>query len=201
MNYKNETKTLLILDIDETLVFGSTQKLDRPFDFTVFNYFIYQRPYLKEFFEKIKNHFLIALWSSADDEYVEEITKKIIPKDIELEFVWARSRCNYKRNFNAIFDDYQDYSASETSHYHFVKSLKKLKKKGYKLERILIVDDTPHKAKENYGNVIYPKEYRGEEDDNELLLLADYLLTLKDKTSVRRIEKRGWKTQLRNQNP
>ncbi len=199
MTHKNSNKTLLILDIDETLIFGSTQKLDRPFDFTVFNYFIYQRPYLKEFFERIKDHFLIALWSSADDEYVEEIAKKIIPEDIELEFVWARSRCSYKRNFNAIFDDYQDYSASETSHYHFVKPLKKLKKKGYKLERILIVDDTPHKAKENYGNVIYPKEYRGEKDDNELLLLADYLLTLKDKINVRRIEKRGWKKRINDE--
>lgn len=196
MPYKNEHKTLLILDIDETLIFGSKQKLDKPFDFTVFNYFIYQRPYLKEFFERIKDHFLIALWSSADDEYVEEIAKKIIPKDIKLEFVWARSRCSYKRNFNAVFDDYQDYSASDTSHYHFVKPLKKLKKKGYTLERILIVDDTPHKSKENYGNVIYPTEYRGEETDNELLLLAEYLLTLKDKTNVRRIEKRGWKSNL-----
>lgn len=80
MTYKNETKTLLVLDIDETLIFGSAEKLDEPFDFRVFNYFIYQRPYLKEFFEKIKDHFLIALWSSADDEYVEEIAKKIIPK-------------------------------------------------------------------------------------------------------------------------
>ncbi len=199
MPYKNSTKTLLILDIDETLVFGSKQKLDKPFDFTVFNYFIYQRPYLKEFFEKIKDHFLIALWSSADDEYVEEIAKKIIPKDIELEFVWARSKCSYKRNFNGVFDDYQDYQnsyGSDNSHYHFVKPLKKLKKKGYKLERILIVDDIPHKSKENYGNVIYPKEYRGEEIDNELLLLAKYLLTLKDKMNVRRIEKRGWKSNL-----
>ncbi|AFM05174.1 TFIIF-interacting CTD phosphatase [Bernardetia litoralis DSM 6794] len=196
MTYKNETKTLLVLDIDETLIFGSAEKLDEPFDFRVFNYFIYQRPYLKEFFEKIKDHFLIALWSSADDEYVEEIAKKIIPKNIELEFIWARSRCSYKRNFNAVFDDYQDYYAFDISHYHFLKPLKKLKKKGYKLERILIVDDTPHKSKDNYGNAIYPKEYKGDKNDNELLLLADYLLTLKDKTNVRRIEKRGWKSKL-----
>lgn len=193
MNYKNANKTLLILDIDETLIFGSAEKLEKSFDFTVFNYFIYKRPYLKEFFDTIKDHFLIALWSSADDDYVEEIAKKIIPHDIELEFVWARSRCSYKRNFNAVFDDYQDYSTSDSSHYHFIKPLKKLKKKGYKLERILILDDTPHKSKDNYGNAIYPKEYTGE-DDNELLLLADYLLTLKDKTNIRRIEKRGWKT-------
>ncbi|WP_338765501.1 HAD family hydrolase [Bernardetia sp. ABR2-2B] len=193
MTYKNLDKTLLVLDIDETLIFGSTQKLDKAFDFTVFNYFIYRRPYLKEFFERIKEHFLIALWSSADDEYVEEIAKKIIPNDIELEFVWGRSRCSYKRNFNPIFDDYQNYLASDN--YHFVKPLKKLKKKGYKLERILIVDDTPHKSKENYGNVIYPKEYRGKEKDDELLFLADYLLTLKDKTNIRRIEKRGWRNQ------
>ena len=193
MEYKNEHKTLLILDLDETLIHATTQKLGKSFDFTVFNYFVYQRPYLKEFFDEIKEHFLLAIWSSADDEYVEEITKKIIPKDIQLEFVWARSRCSYKRNFQTIYDDYQDYG--KNSHYYFVKPLKKLKKKGYKLERILIVDDTPHKAKENYGNVIYPTEYTGAED-NELLLLAKYLLTLKDKLNVRRIEKRGWNTKI-----
>lgn len=60
----------------------------------------------------------------------------------------------------------------------------------------MIVDDTPHKSKDNYGNAIYPKEYKGDKNDNELLLLADYLLTLKDKTNVRRIEKRGWKSKL-----
>ena len=200
MTYKNESKILLILDVDETLIFGSTIELNKPPDFTVFNYFIYQRPYLKEFFYKIKDHFLIALWSSADDEYVEEIAKKIVPKNIELEFIWGRSRCIYRRNFNAVFDDYQEYSTSDSSHYHFVKPLKKLKKRGYKLEQILIVDDTPHKSKDNYGNAIYPKEYKGEEKDNELLLLADYLLTLKDKTNIRRIEKRGWKTQSKTQN-
>ena len=199
MSYKNEHKTLLILDIDETLIFSFTQTLEKPFDFTLFNYFVYKRPYLKEFFDKIKDHFLIALWSSADDEYVEEIVKKIIPKDVELEFVWARSWCSYKRNFNGVFDDYQDFQnffSADSSHYHFIKPLKKLKKKGYKLERILIVDDTPHKAKQNYGNVIYPKEYKGENEDNELLLLSNYLLTLKDKTNVRRIEKRGWKSEI-----
>ncbi|WP_291722016.1 HAD family hydrolase [Bernardetia sp.] len=193
MDYKNEDKTLLILDIDETLIHATPKKLEKPFDFTVFNYFVYERPYLKEFFKKIKDHFLLALWSSANDEYVEEIVKKIVPKNIKLEFVWARSRCSFRRNFQAIYDDYQNYG-NYSSHYHFVKPLKKLKKKGYKLERILIVDDTPHKSKDNYGNAIYPTPFEGKDDD-ELLLLANYLLTLKNKTNVRKIEKRGWQSQ------
>ena len=60
---------------------------------------------------------------------------------------------------------------------------------------MIIVDDTPHKCIENYGNAIYPNEYLGEIDDTELLFLAKYLKTLKDATNVRTIEKRGWRNQ------
>ena len=73
--------------------------------------------------------------------------------------------------------------------------MKKLKRKGFQLERILIVDDTPHKSTDNFGNAIYPKEFKGESTDNELKLLAQYLKTLKDKENVRRLEKRNWRSQ------
>jgi carboxy-terminal domain RNA polymerase II polypeptide A small phosphatase len=86
---------------------------------------------------------------------------------------------------------YTDYYAA---HYHYLKILKKVRKKGYALERVLIVDDTPSKARRNYGNAIYPKEYLGEPEDCELTLLLDYLIKIKDVPNVRAIEKRTWKS-------
>ena len=196
MPFKNDEKILLILDIDETLIFATDKKLNRPSDFTVFNYHVYKRPYLDEFIEAIKTDFLLAIWSSASDDYVKSIVKKIIPQDIKLEFVWARSRCTYRRNIQ--IDNYGYYNNDYQNHYHYIKPLKKLKRKGFQLERILIVDDTPHKSKDNFGNAIYPKEFKGETTDNELKILTRYLKTLKNEENVRRIEKRNWRSQTIN---
>ncbi len=67
-------------------------------DFQIFDYNVYKRPYLREFLSAIKNDFLLAIWSSASDDYVDGIVEQIIPEDIELEFIWGRSRCTYRRN-------------------------------------------------------------------------------------------------------
>lgn len=45
----------------------------------------------------------------------------------------------------------------------------------------------------SYGNAIYPKEYKGEQKDKELLHLAKYLLTLQNEENLRIIEKRFWR--------
>ncbi len=180
---------LLILDLDETLVHATKQALDRPADFRLFDYHVYRRPFLLEFLQMVAPHFQLAVWSSASDDYVEAVVDQIFPPEIPLAFVWGRSRCTYRHRGH--WDDPRSWN-SAWSHYHYVKPLRKLKRKGYRLERILIVDDTPHKAKDNYGNVIYPREYLGAEEDRELLDLAQYLLQLKAEKNVRTIEKRGW---------
>lgn len=190
MGYKNDNKILLILDIDETLIYATSEPLDYQADFKLFNYHVYKRPYLAAFIENIKADFLLAIWSSASDDYVEEIVKQIIPDDINLEFVWGRSRCTYQKNI--LIDEFGYYDDDSSNHYHYVKPLKKVKRKGFNLARILIVDDTPHKAHNNFGNAIYPREFKGNPADNELPLLATYLKLLKDTKNVRCIEKRNW---------
>jgi RNA polymerase II subunit A small phosphatase-like protein len=191
MKFINEEKILVILDIDETLLHATPNQLNRTADFKVFDYHIYLRPHLSTFLNKIKNDFLLAVWSSASDDYVELIVEKIIPKDIELKFVWGRSRCTPRRLLQV--DDFGNYENRYLDHYNYIKPLKKVKKRGYHIDKILIIDDTPHKSSANFGNAIYPKEYLGEVEDNELLLLSKYLKTLKDKINVRNIEKRGWR--------
>lgn len=194
MKAKNDNKTLLILDIDETLIYATKQALDQEVAFQIYDYYVYERPYLADFLDSIKDDFILAIWSSASDDYVEAVVQQIIPKDIDLAFVWGRSRCVYRRNLK--LDEYGYYDDNIRNHYHFIKPLKKVKRLGYKLERILIVDDTPHKSQDNYGNAIYPKVYTGDEEDEELLLLGKYLHSLKDKPNVRGIEKRNWREQV-----
>lgn len=182
---------LIVLDIDETLLHTTDKMLHEHYDFKVFDYFVYKRPFLDEFLLEIKNHFQVAIWSSASDDYVAEIVAHIFPKNYPLEFAWGRSKCTLQIDSQNIDDyGYLDYY----NHMNYSKILKKVTKKGYaKLEDILIVDDTPRKCKYNYGNAIYPTEFLGNPEDNELKLLLKYLISIKDVENVRRIEKRNWK--------
>lgn len=184
-------KILLILDLDETLLHASVQELDRPPDLMVDRYFVYKRPYLAAFLEEVKKHFHLAIWSSASDSYVEEVTSRVLPDPNLFQFIWGGSRCTYRRNFEPEIS--RTHRLHYTDHYHYIKPLKKVKRLGFDLRRMLIVDDSPHKVAGNYGNAIYPKPYEGEAHDHELKLLSTYLQTLKDKSNVLSIEKRGWR--------
>lgn len=181
---------LAILDLDETLIYGSQSKLERAEDFIVFDYFIYKRPKLDEFLIDLSKHYQIAVWSSAGEEYVQEVSKYIKPDSVKFQFIWSRDRAVYKRNFN----EYEDFE----SHYHYVKPLKKIKKLGFELKDVLIIDDSPHKSSLNYGNAIYPKPYEGDKNDNELELLLEYLIMIKDKEDFRRLEKRNWRNKIKH---
>ncbi len=181
---------LVILDLDETLIYGTSDKLDRDEDFKVFDYYVYKRPFLDQFLNELNNFFKIAIWSSAGDEYVQSVTEQIRPKDVNFEFIWSRDKAVYQKNMNEA-GDYE-------SHYHYVKPLKKVKKLGYDLSQVLIIDDSPHKSKLNFGNAIYPKSFEGELHDDELEQLIKYLHIIKDKDDFRKIEKRNWRTRMEN---
>jgi len=71
--------------------------------------------------------------------------------------------------------------------------LKKVRRAGFELERVLVVDDSPEKLERNYGNIVVVSEFIGDPADRELLELADYLSELADEGDFRRIEKRAWR--------
>lgn len=177
---EQKDRILLILDLDETLIYGAEQRVNRDPDFAFGGYFIYQRPGLIRFLETVNKHFELAIWSSAEDAYVKGIADRIKPAGLSFRFVWGRSRCSMVRDL-------------ETYSYIFEKRLKKLKKKGYSLNRILIVDDTPSKTRQNYGNVVYIPAFEGDSSDRVLEEIAVYLESIKDTANVRALEKRGWR--------
>lgn len=177
---QDKSDKLIILDLDETLIHATESELDIPSDFRFGNYYVYERPHLRRFLADISKHFSIGIWSSAGDEYVNEIVRHIKPDTVDFVVVWGRSKCSLKRDLT--FDTYC-----------FEKRLDKLKKKGFRLEKVLVVDDSPSKSRTNYGNAIYIKEFTGDTNDNELQFLYEYLLTLKLVDNVRKIEKRGWR--------
>ncbi|BAY86222.1 hypothetical protein NIES267_57280 [Calothrix parasitica NIES-267] len=171
---------LLILDIDETLIYSSEKQLDRIPDFKLDEYFVYIRPGLKEFILSCSKLFSLAIWTASSSEYAREAIKNIFPDNLKLEFVFTGERCLLKRNL--------DLDVIEV-----FKPLKKVKRKGYSLNHILIVDNIAETFKYNYGNGILVKEYLGEENDRELVLLLKYLEIIGKEENVRVIDKRHWK--------
>ena len=75
---------LLILDLDETLIHASATKVREEADFQVFHYFVYKRPGLATFLTTCTQHFKLAIWSSASDDYVQAVVKQILPPSITL---------------------------------------------------------------------------------------------------------------------
>lgn len=189
MSEKKNRNILLVLDLDETLIHAREEPLERPADYVVYDYHIYRRPLLAEFIDSSFQDFAVGIWSSASDEYVQAVVDLIVPEKHQLEFIWGRSRASLGR---VKFDDGASFF-DPWSHRHYLKPLTKLKRFGWPLERIIVVDDTPEKCARNYGNAIYPREYVGAIDDRELLLLGRYLATLKNAENVRCLEKRGWR--------
>lgn len=176
-----EQPILLILDIDETLIYADEKPLDRPPDFRVGSYHLYRRPHLTEFLTKCDSLFQIAVWSSSGTGYLAAIVENIFPCDISFSFVWSRDRC------------VQKYHPERLESY-FVKDLKKVKRLGFDLRRVLIVDDTPEKVERNFGNAIYVTPFYGDQADTELAQLGQFLALLSTTSDVRSIEKRGWRS-------
>ena len=192
MPLPSNTKILLILDLDETLIHATPIALSTSPDFKVWKYYVYKRPYLDAFLEQVNQWFKLAIWSSASDDYVLEMVKNIQPKGIEFQFIWGRNRCTLGLKPD-LEDDFSRHTYNNYTHY---KNLQKVKRLGYSLDKTLIVDDTPLKVYHNYGNAIYPKPFEGNPNDDELLLLAKYLKTLKDVQNVRTLDKRLWRSNI-----
>ena len=170
---------LLILDLDETLIYATEEPLGREHDFVVGPYAVCRRPHLAEFLASCSDCFRLAVWSTASDDYVRAVAGRIMPPGVEPAFAWGRSRC--VRRFDP--ESFEEYH---------VKDLKKVKRLGYRLERDLIADDTPRKVHRHYGNALYVPPFFGDPRDEVLPRLARFLISLRDEPNVRTLKKRGW---------
>ena len=173
-------RSLLILDVDEVLIYSTEYIGEAEYDFEVATYCTRIRPFAKSFIKAVFNWYNVAVWSSATTDYLKFVLGKLIPNQEELQFVWARDRCTFRYD-------------SMTGDHCFLKDLKKVKRRGYDLNRILVVEDDPRATKRNYGNLIKVTPYYGNPHDRELSRLAEYLKDMSDVENVRKREKRNWR--------
>lgn len=181
-----DERALLVLDLDETLVYASEVELARgECDFRVGEYFVYRRPYLGEFLERVGVCYRLGVWTSSNAAYARGVVEAVFGGEGEggrkLEFVWSRGRCTAKWDF-------------EMQEYCHIKQLSKLRKRlRYDLRRVLVVDDSPDKHRRNYGNLVRVSEWTGDPADDELRDLAGYLERIAGCENYRGMEKRGWR--------
>ncbi|KAF0815342.1 hypothetical protein IGB42_00423 [Andreprevotia sp. IGB-42] len=179
------TNTLLILDLDETLIHATTTPLPCEHDFVVASYFVYKRPWVDQFIAFCFAHFDVAVWTSSTEPYAQAVIANLFNEPKALKFIFSRRKCTRRFDFETHDDTY-------------IKDLRKIKKRGYTLEKTLIIDDTREKLCRNYGNLIHIDEWTGNATDRELLHIQPYLLSLKGAENMRKIEKRSWR-RLRHQ--
>lgn len=173
-------KQLCILDLDETLVYVAKTPLERPCDFMAGPFLVYKRPFVDEFLAQVAQWFDVAVWTTSSEAYADAIVRNLFPDHAQLAFIWARQRCTTATN-------------RDTDERFWIKDLKKVKRLDYRLERVLVIDDSPEKIQRNYGNLIRISPYLGDADDDELKLLLPFLERLIDVEDVRKIQKRNWR--------
>lgn len=174
---------LLILDLDETLIYSSEMLLEDEPDFRIGIFYTYKRPYLNEFLEFCFENFEVAVWTSSTRTYAKEILRNILNENQKLKFLYSRERCTFS------FDE-------ELLENFYSKKLTKLRRRGVNLESVIVIDDSPEQWRDSYGNLVRVKKFLGETDDKELSLLIKYLSKLKNAENIRRIEKRDWKNMI-----
>jgi len=171
---------LLILDLDETLVYGTETPLTRSADFRVDPFYLYKRPFLDCFLNTCLQWFEVAIWTSSSPDYATAVVAEIFADPDVLAFMWASNRCTLAYN-------------SELREHYSRKTLKKVKRKGYPLESIIVIDDTPKKWEQSYGNLIRVSPFEGDETDEDLQRLLPYLNQLRGEKNIRILEKRTWR--------
>lgn len=174
-------RKLVILDLDETLIYADERPLARAADAETGPYYVYLRPGLAEFIDTIFERFEVAVWTSSNALYADSVCRIIFGERVpELRFVWSRERCTSTRDF-------------ENDSWTHAKRLKKVRRLGYDLDQVLMVDDSPEKHTRNYGNLVQVRPFVGEPADDELPRLARYLAELATRDNVRAVEKRYWR--------
>ena len=183
-----DDKKLLVLDLDETLIyaaeFGTGRQPEFRLEFTTASYNVFRRPHLDAFIDYCFENFKVAVWTASGEGYAKAMVSKIFGERAEkLEFVWTVAHCELEE----VMPLCEEY----------IKKLDKLQTVGFQLDSTIIVDDTPLKIRYNEDNLVVISPFTGNTDDTELLTLRQYLDELKNHSDIRTIEKRGWQNKYR----
>jgi len=155
-------RKLLVLDIDETLIYASPIPLHRPAHFPLGLAHAYIRPGAHKFITTCRQHYHVGIWTSATREYAADVLVRLNVPLNSLAFIWTREHCVGGEN-------------TITGHLCRVKQFPQLLALGYPASAITVVDDEPGCWLDCTGRLLAIPKYKGAPEDRELYRLLGLL--------------------------
>ena len=118
-------------------------------------HYVQVRPFAEYFISEMGKYFELVIFTSAEEEYANIVLKEI-DKNNSISHKLYRRHVEYNNGF----------------------CLKDLNKLGRDIKKVCIIDNDKNNFKLHEDNGIEIKDFMGEQDDNELDLLGDLLLTI-----------------------
>lgn len=87
-------RKLLVLDLDETLIHTAYAPIEEAELNARRGYFyLYERPYLKDFLDRCSIEYVLAIWSASKADYVRWIIHSTVLSEYSFEFINTRKNC------------------------------------------------------------------------------------------------------------
>ena len=167
MNKIISLRKLIVLDVDHTFLYLNLKRkrVARKHDGHYLGFKYYIRPYFKMFVDDMtKDGWEFATWTSAPKIFYKALVKKAVKKFFKPKFSWFYEQGTKLKGLPRV---------EMLRIPGIAKDLRKIK--GY--DRVIIIDDSPHKTQLNKLNAINIKRWSGEKYDNAFLKI---LLDMKE---------------------
>ncbi|KAI9506534.1 NLI interacting factor-like phosphatase-domain-containing protein [Coemansia spiralis] len=178
-------KELIVLDLNGTLLKREKHRKDK-------TRMAYARPHLPEFLAFAVENFAVMVWSSAQPGNINNMLEGLMsPYYKSFVRVWDRRFCQLDgryfgkssslKDLRRITDGFTLMDSSTRNAYGTYDGYLGIcpeKRDHWKMENVILVDDSKSKAAQQKGNHIFISSYDGPKtnpDDDELLKFTDYL--------------------------
>ena len=159
-----ENKNLIVIDLNGLLMQRSFSPLGTSTsgfridqDAKVGNFYVYNRPHMKDFLDFLHENFTVGVWSSATEYNARMLVRHLWgkKKEKQLAFVWGQEKCTNV----GVFTEPRVKPV-------FLKELDKLWSHNPEMEKFrggntVLIDDSPYKAVNNpMYSALHPAEFK-----------------------------------------
>jgi CTD small phosphatase-like protein 2 len=167
---RHAPKVTLVLDLDETLVHCSLEKIDNPdlifavpYEGEEFQVYVRKRPGFEQFLSRVSELFEVAVFTASQKAYADKLLNILDPTHKWIHHRLFRESCvqvlgNYLKDLNVL---------------------------GRELSKVVIVDNSPHVFAYQVDNGVPIESWYNDSRDRELLHLLPFLETLAKCSDVR----------------
>jgi len=153
----DEKKYTLALDLDLTLVYNEFMDTKAEAKQSSTSH-IKLRPYVLNFLYEVSQFYEIVIFTASSEDYANDVVKKLDPEKEIIKKVISRKNC------------------IEMKEGIMVKDLRIFADR--RISNILLVDDSIYSFAFQIGNGIPVSQYKGNEEDDELEFLSQYLVSM-----------------------